>query len=210
MFVRGSASAGLLVLARHGESDGNRLNIFTGWRDLPLTDRGRHEAEVLGDRLASAGLRFEAAFSSCLSRARESAAIILERLGQKDIVQSTAAFNERNYGDLTGLNKDEAAQLWGAEQVWLWRRSFELRPPGGESLRETANRVLPFYEHDIRPLLTRGQHVLVVAHGNSLRALIMKLQVVSPAEIETIELRTGEIRLYEVDRDDDVRTRGTL
>lgn len=194
-----STSPGLLVLVRHGESEGNQNNIFTGWRDLPLTERGRAEAREVASRLATAGIGFDVAFCSALGRARESADVILRELGQSAEIRASSSLNERDYGELTGLNKTDAAARWGAEQVRLWRRSFDQRPPGGESLRETAARVVSFYQDEILPLLVGGQRVLVVAHGNSLRALIMKLEGLGSKEIEGVELRTGEVRSYLID-----------
>ncbi len=141
-----SAHEALLVLVRHGESEGNRKNVFTGWLDLPLSPRGREEALAVADRLATAHLGFEAAFSSDLSRTRETASIILNRLALGIELRASASLRERDYGELTGLNKSDAVARWGAEHVRLWRRSFKLRPPGGESLRDTAARVVPFYQ----------------------------------------------------------------
>ncbi|HTV79802.1 MAG TPA: 2,3-bisphosphoglycerate-dependent phosphoglycerate mutase [Steroidobacteraceae bacterium] len=185
-----------LVLVRHGESHGNHQNIFTGWRDLDLTARGKGEAWAVGTRLAATGIVFGAAFTSALKRARDSASIILERLGQDVKIYSSAALNERNYGELTGLDKAEAATRFGAEQVRLWRRSFERRPPGGESLKDTVDRVVPFYCAQILPHLGAGESTLIVAHGNSLRALVMNIEHLSPSKIEKLEFRTGEIRIY--------------
>ncbi len=210
MFAQKSTDNGLLVLSRHGESEGNRLNIFTGWLDLPLTEQGQSEARALAERLAKAKICFEAAFSSRLQRARQTASIILDSLGQDIGIESASALNERNYGDLTGLNKATAVDRWGAEQVRLWRRSFELRPPHGESLRDTTLRVAPFYNNHILPLLLIGKHTLVVAHGNSLRALIMIIESLSAVAIETVELRTGEVRIYEFDRAGAINKHGTL
>lgn len=172
------------------------MNIFTGWRDLPLTARGRLEALAVAEALATAHIGFDAAFSSALGRTRETASIILGRLGLALKNRASSSLNERDYGELTGMNKADAAARWGAEQVRLWRRSFALRPPGGESLADTAARVLPFYRSDILPLLMSGQRVLVVAHGNSLRAMIMMLDAIDTQVIERVELRTGEIRCY--------------
>lgn len=194
-----STPPGLLVLARHGESEGNLKNIFTGWRDLPLTDRGQEEARQIGVRLATAGIGFDLAFCSALGRARQSANIILRELGQSVEMKASSSLNERDYGELTGLNKTDAAARWGTEQVRLWRRSFDQPPPGGESLRDTAARVEQFYEIEILPHLVAGQRVLVVAHGNSLRALIMRLEELDSKQIEGVELRTGEIRAYLID-----------
>jgi 2,3-bisphosphoglycerate-dependent phosphoglycerate mutase len=192
-------AGGMLVLVRHGESQGNRRNIFTGWRDLELSAHGREEALAVGDRLAAAGTVFDAGFSSALKRARETASIILQRLAQTIEVRASSALNERDYGELTGLSKSEAATRWGVEKIQLWRRSFDLGPPGGESLKDTANRVLPYYRAEILPHVLRGECVLVVAHGNSLRALVMTLDGLDSREIEGVEIRTGEIRIYQID-----------
>jgi 2,3-bisphosphoglycerate-dependent phosphoglycerate mutase len=196
---RPAAAGGLLVLVRHGESEGNRRNIFTGWRDLGLTERGRDEALAVGNQLAAAGMVFDSAFTSALKRSQETALIILQRLGQTVEMHASSALNERDYGELTGLNKSDAASRWGAEQVRQWRRSFAVRPPGGESLKDTAGRVLPFYRLEILPHLAHGERVLVVAHGNSLRALLMALDGLSVHDIEQVEIRTGDIRAYRCD-----------
>jgi 2,3-bisphosphoglycerate-dependent phosphoglycerate mutase len=199
--VLASPRAARLVLVRHGESDGNRRNIFTGWRDLDLTSRGREEALYVGTQLQSSGIVFGAAFSSVLRRARSTAVLILEQLGQALEVCASSALNERNYGELTGIDKAYAVSRWGTEQIQSWRRSFESRPPGGESLKDTAQRVLPFYRTQILPHLVRGESCLVVAHGNSLRALVMEIEHLSPEEIEKVEIRTAEIRIYPIERE---------
>jgi 2,3-bisphosphoglycerate-dependent phosphoglycerate mutase len=187
----------LLVLARHGQSEGNRRNIFTGWLDLPLTEEGRAEARRAGAKLGALGYQFGRAFASGLSRAAESSAIMLDELGQSATsITASAALNERDYGDLAGLDKDEARERWGAEQVRLWRRSYALAPPGGESLRDTAARVLLYYVRDILPAVLDARGVLVVAHGNSLRALAMALDGLTPAQVEDTELATGQILVY--------------
>jgi 2,3-bisphosphoglycerate-dependent phosphoglycerate mutase len=188
-----------LILTRHGQSEGNKRNEFTGWADLPLTDQGREEAKSAGRRLAAAGLRPTAAFSSVLSRAATTCDIILSELGVKLEVTRNAALNERDYGDLTGLNKDEARAKFGEEQVHIWRRAYDTPPPGGESLRDTVARVLPYYVHAILPVVLSNATTLIAAHGNSLRALIMALEGISPQDIPNTELATGEIYIYELD-----------
>lgn len=199
----------LLVLARHGESDGNRRNVFTGRQDLPLTDRGREEARAVGRRLRDRNVSLGAAFSSALERARESCALTLAEMGADlDAVDSDAALNERDYGDLTGLDKDEARRRFGAEQVHKWRRSYAEAPPNGESLRDTVARVLPFHVRRILPMVLRQPGVLVVAHGNSLRALVLALEGLSPEAVAQVELRTGETRFYVLDRYARIRTHG--
>ena len=187
----------LLVLARHGQSEGNKQNIFTGWRDLPLTAQGETEAVASGIRLADKKIQFHRAFTSMLARASMSCALMLAAMKQDAVpITASSALNERNYGDLTGLNKEEARQRFGAEQVKAWRRSYEVSPPNGESLRDTLARVVPFYVSHILPAVMRSGAVLVVAHGNSLRALILALEGLSPDAVTQVELGTGEIRLY--------------
>ncbi|MCX7318937.1 MAG: 2,3-bisphosphoglycerate-dependent phosphoglycerate mutase [Hyphomicrobiales bacterium] len=196
-----------LVLARHGQSEGNQRNIFTGWRDLPLTELGEREAEAAGRHLGEIGCIFNAAFASRLSRAASSCSLMLGAMGLSNISMiRDAALNERDCGDLTGLDKDEARQRFGREQVRMWRRSYALAPPNGESLRDTIARVLPFYIGQILPIVMRSQGVLVVAHGNSLRALIMALEGISIDDIPSLELRTAEMRLYVLDEDSAVKS----
>src|SRR5690606_27906185 len=162
----------LLVLVRHGQSEWNLKNLFTGWRDPGLTPLGIEEAEQAGARLKALGLKFDIAFTSVLKRAQDTLDLILEGLGQKDLeIRRDQALNERDYGELSGLNKDDARARWGEEQVHIWRRAFDIPPPGGESLKDTAARVLPYYKAEIAPLVAAGRRVLVAAHGNSLRAL---------------------------------------
>jgi 2,3-bisphosphoglycerate-dependent phosphoglycerate mutase len=196
-----------LVLVRHGESQGNRQNIFTGWRDVDLTDRGIAEARQVGAALVQDGLRFGAAFSSALTRAHRSARIILDGMASALEIDASPALNERDYGELTGLDKDAARARWGAEQVQRWRRSYEVAPPGGESLRDTAARVLPFYIHRILPAVMRSGPALVVAHGNSIRALAMALEGIAPADISSFEVATGEVLLYRLNADTSVAER---
>ncbi len=172
----------LLVLVRHGQSEWNLKNLFTGWRDVDLTEKGIEEARAAGRRLKAQGLRFDVAFTSVLVRAQRSLDLMLEEMGQKNIpVLKDQALNERDYGDLSGLNKDDARKKWGEEQVRVWRRSYDVAPPGGESLKDTAARVLPYYIQEILPRVLRGDNVIVAAHGNSLRALVMVLEHLSPA-----------------------------
>lgn len=200
----------LLVLARHGQSDGNRRNIFTGWQDLPLTELGRSEARAAGERLLHTGVVFDAAFTSELSRASSSCSLMLDAMKLGSVpVQSDVALNERDYGDLTGLNKDDARERFGAEQVQVWRRSYAVTPPNGESLRDTISRVLPYYIRHVLPAVMRSRGVLVVAHGNSLRALILGLEGLSPETIPLVELETGEMRFYLLGEDAAVRSHGS-
>ncbi|RMH32724.1 MAG: 2,3-bisphosphoglycerate-dependent phosphoglycerate mutase [Nitrospirae bacterium] len=187
-----------MVLLRHGESQWNLENRFTGWIDVPLSPKGEQEAREAGEKLRS--FRFDCAFTSVLTRAKETLRIVLEVIGQTDIpVEENPALNERHYGELQGLNKDETAQRYGAEQVKLWRRSYDIRPPGGESLKDTAARVIPYFERRILPKLLAGKNVLVVAHGNSLRALVMHLDRLSKEEVLELNIPTGAPLLYEFD-----------
>ncbi len=199
----------LLVLARHGQSEGNLRNIFTGWSDLPLTEQGRKEAVAVGKRLRDRKVILDAAFTSALDRARTSCICMLKELGAVNIeIQSDFALNERDYGDLTGLDKDEARRRFGADQIQTWRRSYANAPPHGESLRDTVARVLPFYVQRILPEVLRNRGVLVVAHGNSLRALIMALEGLSHEDIVGVELQTGETRFYLLDAYAEIRSHG--
>jgi 2,3-bisphosphoglycerate-dependent phosphoglycerate mutase len=188
----------LLVLVRHGQSEWNLQNRFTGETDVPLTPNGRMEACVAGDKLR--GFKFSHAFTSLLVRAIDTLTLILSRTGQIDCpVSRDHALNERNYGRLQGLNKAEVARKYGDEQVVVWRRSYAVRPPGGESLADTAARVLPYYHAAIEPILREGKEVLIVAHGNSLRALMMELEGISEEAIADVDLPTGVPRRYELD-----------
>ena len=195
----------ILVLVRHGESEWNKQNLFTGWRDVDLTDKGVAEARAAGRKLKAQGLRFDVGFTSALVRAQRSLDIVLEEMGQTNIpVFKDQALNERDYGDLSGLNKDDARAKWGAEQVHVWRRSYDVAPPGGESLKDTAARVLPYYIQEILPRVLRGDNVLVAAHGNSLRALVMVLEKLSPQEIVKREIATGVPLIYRLNADSTV------
>ena len=201
----------ILVLVRHGESEWNLKNLFTGWRDVDLTDNGIKEARAAGRKLKAHGLRFDVGFTSALIRAQRSLDLALEEMGQTGIpVVKNVALNERDYGDLSGLNKDDARAKWGAEQVLLWRRSYDVAPPGGESLRDTAARVLPYYIQDILPHVLRGENVLVSAHGNSLRALVMVLEKLSPDAIVKREIGTGVPMIYRLNADSTVAEKQDL
>src|SRR6202453_3225618 len=192
----------LLVLVRHGQSEWNLKNLFTGWRDVGLTEKGVAEAHNAGQKLKAEGLHFDVAFTSELSRAQRTLDIVLGEMGQTNIaVIKDQALNERDYGDLSGLNKDDARQKWGEEQVHIWRRSYDVAPPGGESLKDTLARTLPYYVQEILPCVLRGERTLVVAHGNSLRALIMVLEKLSPKEILARELATGVPVIYRLNAD---------
>lgn len=192
--------ANLLVLVRHGQSEWNEKNLFTGWRDPGLTDLGKREAHAAGQAIKEKGLSFDVAFTSVLSRAQETNRIILEEIGQSDLtVVEDQALNERDYGDLSGLNKDDAREKWGEEQVHIWRRSYDVPPPGGESLKMTAERVLPYFDKEISPRVLKGERVLVTAHGNSLRALVMQLDKLSQDEVIALNIATGAPIVYELD-----------
>ena len=182
-----------LVLVRHGQSEWNEKNLFTGWRDPELTQKGAQEARNAGRELLGQEYVFDVMYTSALRRAQETGRIILEEMGLTDIITvRDQRLNERDYGDLSGLNKDDARERWGEDQVHVWRRSYDTPPPGGESLKDTANRVLPYFEEVILPNLVAGKNILVAAHGNSLRALIMKIESISPLEIVKLEIETGK------------------
>ena len=186
-----------LVLVRHGQSEWNKKNLFTGWKDPNLTDLGIEEAMKAGNLLKERGLAFDIMFTSDLFRAQETGRIILEQmnLGHIEVIKDQS-LNERNYGDLAGLNKDEARVKWGEEQVHIWRRSYDIPPPGGESLQNTAERVLPYFNSEILPKIKESQNILVAAHGNSLRALVMELEKISSDEIVKLEIATGDPLTY--------------
>jgi 2,3-bisphosphoglycerate-dependent phosphoglycerate mutase len=189
-----------LVLIRHGESQWNLENRFTGWVDVPLSPKGIEEAKAAGKKLA--GFTFDRAFSSVLARANETLRIVLEAIGQTTIpIERDKALNERMYGELQGLNKAETAQKYGDEQVKIWRRSYDVRPPGGESLKDTAERVLPYYDSRIKPHLLKGNTILIAAHGNSLRALVMRLEQLTRDQVLELNIPTGAPLLYELDND---------
>ena len=188
-----------LTLVRHGQSEWNKQNLFTGWRDPDLTDQGVAEARNAGRALKAEGINFTIAFTSELTRAQKTCALLLEEQGQADLQTiRNVALNERDYGDLSGLNKDGAREKWGEEQVRIWRRSFDTPPPGGESLKDTAERVLPYFNNTIMPRIQAGENVLIAAHGNSLRALVMVLDGLSEAEITQVNIATGEPYIYDM------------
>jgi 2,3-bisphosphoglycerate-dependent phosphoglycerate mutase len=188
-----------LVLLRHGESQWNLENRFTGWVDVPLSPRGIEEAKNAGNKLRS--FVFNRAFTSVLQRANETLRLVLDEIGQPNIpIEKDKALNERMYGDLQGLNKDETAKKYGEAQVKIWRRSYDVRPPGGESLKDTAERTLPYYEQAIKPYLLKGETILVAAHGNSLRALVMELEQLSREQVLELNIPTGAPLLYEIDK----------
>lgn len=187
-----------LVLVRHGESEWNKENRFTGWIDIPLSPKGEEEAREAGEKLK--GMHFDKAFTSVLQRATVTFQITAQTAGfQHLIAEKDEALNERMYGELQGLNKDECREKFGAEQVHIWRRSFDIPPPRGESLKDTAERVMPYYFKRIEPMLKEGKNILIVAHGNSLRALIMYLEKLSGDQIVKVEIPTGIPILYELD-----------
>jgi 2,3-bisphosphoglycerate-dependent phosphoglycerate mutase len=192
----------LLVLVRHGQSEWNLKNLFTGWRDVDLTEQGIKEAREAGRKLKAQGLTFDIAYTSALKRAQRTLGLMLEELGQTKIeIIKDQALNERDYGDLSGLNKDDARKKWGEEQVHIWRRSYDIAPPGGESLKDTLARTLPYYVTEILPRVLRGERVLVAAHGNSLRALVMVLEKLSPEQILKREIGTGVPIIYRLNAD---------
>jgi len=194
--------SGTLVLVRHGQSDWNLKNLFTGWKDPDLTELGIQEANTGGKALVDYGIKFDVAFTSDLKRAQDTLKIILDNVGQPDLKTfKDQALNERDYGDLSGLNKDDARAKWGEEQVLIWRRSFDVPPPGGESLKDTAARTLPYYDARIAPLLKAGKTVLVAAHGNSLRSIVMAIEELTPEQILKRELATGEPVVYRIGGD---------
>jgi 2,3-bisphosphoglycerate-dependent phosphoglycerate mutase len=195
----------LLVLVRHGQSEWNLKNLFTGWRDVDLTEAGVAEARTAGQRLKGQKIKFDVAFTSSLKRAQRTLDLVLEEMGQVGIpIIRDQALNERDYGELVGLNKDDARKKWGEEQVHKWRRSYDVAPPGGESLKDTVARALPYFVQEILPRVLRGERTLVSAHGNSLRALVMVLERLTPEAIVKRELATGVPILYRLQADSTV------
>jgi|TARA_B110000438_G_C15781020_1_gene636348 2,3-bisphosphoglycerate-dependent phosphoglycerate mutase len=186
-----------LVLVRHGQSEWNAKNLFTGWKDPGLTPKGEEEAKNAGAIINKKEIHFSVMFTSVLKRAQITGQAILEGINQTQIpVIKDQALNERDYGDLAGLNKDEARKEWGEEQVHIWRRSYDVPPPGGESLKNTAERVLPYFNEVIMPRLMEGENILIAAHGNSLRSLVMQLDKLSKEEVLSLEIPTGAPILY--------------
>ena len=201
----------VLVLVRHGQSVWNAKNLFTGWKDVGLTDKGVAEARRAGVMLKAEGFTFDIAFTSVLSRAQKTLELMLGELGQSGLeTYKDQALNERDYGDLVGLNKAETAEKFGAEQVHIWRRSYDVAPPGGESLKDTAARTLPYFAAKIMPEIMAGRNVIVSAHGNSLRAIVMQLDNLSPDEVTQLELATGVPVIYRLNEDGSVADKREL
>lgn len=206
-----ASSDRLLVLVRHGQSEWNLKNLFTGWKDPGLTELGIEEARTAGRKLKALGLAFDVAFTSALSRAQATSDLVLEEIGQPQLeTLRDQALNERDYGDLSGLNKDDARARWGESQVHIWRRSYDVPPPGGESLKDTVARALPYYMQEILPRVMRGERVVVSAHGNSLRALVMVLDRLTPETIPAMELATGIPLVYRLNADTTVADKQVL
>lgn len=203
--------SGTLVLVRHGQSEWNLKNLFTGWKNPDLTEQGLVEAKEGGAALKEYGIHFDIAFTSVLVRAERTCQIILDGIGQSDLETiHDQALNERDYGDLAGLNKDDARAKWGEEQVHIWRRSYDTPPPGGESLKDTGARVWPYYMMEILPRVLAGQNVLVAAHGNSLRSLVMVLDRMTESEITGLNLATGVPMVYKLNADSTVASKEVL
>ena len=194
-----------LILVRHGQSEWNEQNLFTGWKDPGLTELGIKEAKNAGSLISDKGIQFDEMFTSMLVRAQDTGTIILDSINQQNIsITKNKALNERNYGSLAGLNKNDARKKWGEEQVHIWRRSFDIPPPEGESLKDTAERVLPYFHEHIMPKVIQGLSILVAAHGNSLRALIMELDLISSEDIVKLEIPTGAPIQYEFNQNGEV------
>lgn len=203
--------SGTLVLVRHGQSDWNLKNLFTGWKDPDLTELGIQEATAGGQALADYGIKFDVAYTSALTRAQHTLKLILDKVGQQGLQTiKDQALNERDYGDLSGLNKDDARAKWGEEQVHIWRRSYDVPPPGGESLRDTGARVWPYYLTEILPRVLRGEKVLVAAHGNSLRSLVMVLDRLTREQVLDLNLATGVPMVYKLKADSTVASKEVL
>ena len=196
-----------LILIRHGQSKWNALNQFTGWKDPDLTATGIEEAHNAGKIINNLKINFDLVFTSALIRAQNTAEIILKEINQTLSTIKNQALNERNYGDLAGLNKDDARKRWGDKQVHIWRRSYDIPPPGGESLKDTGERVLPFFMKEILPHVCEGKNVLVAAHGNSLRSLIKFLDNISDEDIVKLEIPTGAPIHYVINEDGSVKSK---
>ena len=200
-----------LILVRHGQSEWNAKNLFTGWKDPGLTELGLKEASNAAELIKTQEITFDLMFTSMLSRAQKTGAIILEGIDQSQVPTiKNKALNERDYGSLAGLNKDDAREKWGEEQVHIWRRSFDIPPPEGESLKDTAERVLPYFKAEIMPKIKDGLNILIAAHGNSLRALIMELDSIPSNEIVKLEIPTGAPIHYQFNENDEVLSRINL
>jgi 2,3-bisphosphoglycerate-dependent phosphoglycerate mutase len=203
--------SGTLILVRHGQSEWNLKNLFTGWKNPPLTAQGIEEAKATGKKLKAAGYDPDLYYTSALTRAHQTLDLLLEELGVVNVtITRNQALNERDYGDLAGLNKDDARKKWGEEQVHIWRRSYDVPPPGGESLKDTAARTLPYYEAEILPHLRAGKTVLVAAHGNSLRAMVMAIEGLTPEQILKREIATGEPVVYRIGADGKLEEKVTI
>ncbi|MEC7786926.1 MAG: 2,3-bisphosphoglycerate-dependent phosphoglycerate mutase [Pseudomonadota bacterium] len=185
-----------LVLVRHGQSEWNEKNLFTGWKNPTLTEQGVEEARKAGSKIKSINLDFDLHFTSELLRAQITGEIIQREIDQQIKTIKNIALNERDYGDLSGLNKDEARKKWGEKQVHLWRRSYDTPPPGGESLKDTSDRVIPYFKKTIKPELEMKKNILITAHGNSLRALIKNIEDITATDIVKLEIATGEPIIY--------------
>ena len=200
--------AGTLILVRHGQSEWNLKNLFTGWKNPGLTEQGIDEARRAAQAIRTAGLEPTVFFTSALKRAQHTLDLILDELAITEVtITRSKALNERDYGDLAGLNKDDARQKWGEEQVLIWRRSYDVPPPGGESLKDTAARTLPYYEDVILPFVKEGETVLVAAHGNSLRSMVMAIEKLTPDEILKREIATGEPVVYRITKSGKLKER---
>ena len=200
-----------LILVRHGQSEWNAKNLFTGWKDPGLTDEGMKEALVAGSTIKSENILFDEMFTSKLVRAQITGKIILEAINHSDIpINQNIALNERNYGSLAGLNKDDARKKWGEEQVHIWRRSFDIPPPDGESLKNTSERVLPYFNREILPKVVNGSNILIAAHGNSLRSLIMQLDDINEVDIVNLEIPTGAPIKYVFNEDGSILEKTNL
>ena len=200
-----------LILVRHGQSEWNQKNIFTGWENPGLTQQGREEAKLAGILINDLEIKFNYLFTSALVRAQLTGSIILENVNQENVkIIKNKALNERYYGDLQGLNKDECRNKWGEDQVQIWRRSYTVGPPGGESLKETGERVMPYFLNEIFPLILKGGNIIVSAHGNSLRSLIKYLDKLSSEEIVKLEIPTGSPIHYLFDDDGEILNKKNL
>ena len=188
----------ILVLVRHGQSEWNKLNLFTGWKDPNLTQQGIAEASQAGEKLKDMSIKFDLMYTSVLQRAQLTGTIILEKLDQLNIpIEKNVNLNERDYGSLTGMNKDQARAEFGEEQVHIWRRSYDVPPPGGESLKNTYDRVVPYFKDKVLAQLESGKNILIAAHGNSLRSLVKYIENISEENILKFEIATGEPLFYE-------------
>jgi 2,3-bisphosphoglycerate-dependent phosphoglycerate mutase len=199
-----------LVLIRHGQSEWNLKNIFTGMHDVDLSPKGVEEARSAGQKLKAADISFNQAFTSVLMRAQKTLALALEEMGTELPTEQDAALNERDYGDLVGKNKDEARKEFGEDQVHIWRRSFDIAPPNGESLKDTADRTLPYFDEKIMSEVKAGKNIIISAHGNSLRAIAMELDQLSPEEVVKLEIATGVPIVYEIDAEGKVLSKKIL